>query len=306
MRISDNARVNDMMTSINLRQMKMFNLQEQISSLKRVLRPSDDPFSAHQIIGERARIGDLERYRNNVTVGLSRMKMTSSQLYSVEEILMEAADIAQSMASGVATYSAESESGAEQINVLLADLLNAANSKFGGKYLFGGKETLTAPFTANMSGSMITSVIPNPNGIDGKIYTVVGEGQTVQINVPGDTVFQPNGSGGVGDVFDHLIDLRDALQANDSAQITAQMEKIQEDLNNVISEESSLGTRINNLESKDKYLEDTWMGEKENLSVLEDLDLAEALMDLAVEETALEAALKTASDMFNQSLFNYI
>jgi flagellar hook-associated protein 3 FlgL len=285
--------------------------QEQISSGKMIRVASDDPIGAIQSMTINNSLKKVAQYGKNIDNGISFLEHTSSVLTQIEDILMEIKTIAENGASDVTT-SAERSAFAFQVDQMLQELIQAANSKYEGKFIFGGTETLSgtavnsAPFNIRMSGSSIAGVIQNPKGISGEIKRLVNDGKYVTINIAGDAVFQPNGEGGEDDIFQTIIKLRENLLANDGNEIQKRIRELDNEFDLLVGQNTLAGSKVVRMQLISDQLEDLKVIHKEHLSNIEDTDVAEAIMRLQIQEVTLQATLNASSRILQKSLLDYI
>ncbi len=286
---------------------KLQRVQEKIATGRNYRLPSENPIAATQIVHFRSKIAESEQYRRSIDNGIAWNEMTSSVLMQVEELLSEILDVSDAVSSGVAT-SAERLQAASAINSLLEELVMAANRRFKDKHLFGGTETLTVPFTIeyDAGGELITGVTQNPNGIDGLWGYLVSEVDTVVINTPGDEVFQPNGEGADDDVFEILVRLRQAHEDQDFDAMALEEERLREAILHITSVDSSVGNRINHLESLGEDLDAAVLSYDAQRSKLEDANIAEAIIEFNVAENIYHAALASTARILQFSLVDFI
>jgi len=282
-------------------------VQGRISTGRNYTLISEDPVATTQIVHFEGQIAETEQYRRAVDSGLVWNEMTSSVLTQVEELLMEILDVSEQLSHASAT-SGERAQGASTLNSLLEELVMAANRQFKGKYLFGGTETLTVPFTANTdaAGVFISGVSQNPDGIGGVWGHLVSEVDTVEINTPGDEVFQPSGAGAVNDVFQVVVRLRQALAAHDFSAMGLEEERLREAVLHVADINAGLGNRLNQLERIGESLDTIALDYDEYRSKLEDTDIAKALVEFNIAESVYQAALASTARILRLSLVNFM
>jgi flagellar hook-associated protein 3 FlgL len=288
-------------------QLVMKNLekpQSQVTSGKRITNISDDPVDAARIVNLKASLAKQNQYSSNISSTLDWMNTTSSTLESILDILQEVDDLISTLSAP--TTSAERANSTVEVDMLLSNLVSTANSKLLGKYIFGGNETLTAPFTAEYSGNQITSVTQNPDGIDATRNVRLNDVDTVEVNVPGDRVFQPNGVGEDGDVFNILAQLRTALENNDSEGMKTVQENLDTAIKRIASDNASLGGTISRLEDLKTRLDDETVLTEEQRSALEDADIAQAAYEYNQAELIYQAALAATSRVIQISLVNFL
>jgi len=310
-RITNPMLINRNLLYINENTSKLQKIQEQIASGKMIRVASDDPIGSTKSMYLQSELKKITQYNKNLVDGIGYMEQTSSILTQVENILLEIKEIAESASTEITT-SAEKKALSFQVNQLLEELIQFSNTKFGGKFIFGGTETLSgakpnpAPFNIRMSGNVIAGIITNPAGIDGVMQRIVGDGKTISVNISGEDVFLPGGTGSASDIFTTLIKLRDNLNANDTPEIRLRVSELDKQLNQVTSQNTLVGAKVNRMQLIQNQLDELKLVQKEHLSSIEDTDIAEAILKLNTQEIAFQAALQTSSKILRQSLLDYI
>jgi flagellar hook-associated protein 3 FlgL len=153
----------------------LFTLQEQATTGSRVNRPSDDPMASASILNLQSENTVLENYLKSLADTISTLNVSSSVLQQITSALNQAKTSITQVTSG--TYDDESrQRTAEAIDNTLEQLVQLANTKNNGQYLFGGSDTGSAPFAVTRTNGKITSV------------TYQGSSENLNINVsPGVT-----------------------------------------------------------------------------------------------------------------------
>ncbi|WP_148716331.1 flagellar hook-associated protein FlgL [Chitinolyticbacter meiyuanensis] len=119
------------------------------------------------------------------------------------------------------------------------------------------------------------------------------------------------------DVFTVLADLSTALksyktdgtgtgQATFQNQLNNVISNLSNSLDNVLTTQASIGSRMNETESVRSTNEDINLQYSQTLTKLQDLDWAQAISDFAQNQTLLEAARTSFSKVQGLSLFQYI
>jgi flagellar hook-associated protein 3 FlgL len=186
MRISTANSYDASLDALVRRQTALTDMQEQLSTTKRVNHASDDPAAAGR--AERALASEKRADASQRAVDASKTAMTLS-----ESALGDASDLMQQIreamvASGNASYSdAERASLANQIQGLRDQLLSVANRTDGsGTHLFGGQGSDQAPFVDTTSGVQF-------RGVGGKVDAASGE--PLPLTVDGDNAWMRARSG---------------------------------------------------------------------------------------------------------------
>jgi flagellin-like hook-associated protein FlgL len=130
----------------------------------------------------------------------------------------------------------------------------------------------------------------------------IGTGQTVPTNVAGDRAFT---SGGV-DIFAGVKQLISALRGNDGQGITEALGDLNRGVSQMAAIQGEVGATSNRPTTSAAQLEDTKGFFLQSLSQTEDVDLAKAISDLTLQQFAIEAASRTLTKVFENSLLNYL
>jgi flagellar hook-associated protein 3 FlgL len=146
-------------STLQQRQEALQRAQEQMTSGKRIARPSDDP--AGMAIAERALQVQtrLESVQRAVASSRTAMTLTESAIGNASDLIQSARDTLLDAGNG--SYSvAERQALAAKLGDIRKQLFSVANQTDGGSgFLFGDQNSVTPPFTDDVSGTGI-----NPGG----------------------------------------------------------------------------------------------------------------------------------------------
>ncbi|MCP4716017.1 MAG: flagellar hook-associated protein 3 [Deltaproteobacteria bacterium] len=271
-----------------------FDLNESVSSGKKVNRPSDDPVDMGKILGYRT-VGDaIKQYERNLNNGIALLNNTESSLANAEEIVMNAKVLAEQMATG--TYTADQrEMLSEQVENYIDDLIILGNTRISGRAIFSGYKTDTQTFTRDEYYNV------SYHGDNHKINFEISESTYVAVNTTGQEAFMDGTN-----VFDVLRDLRNALQDNHQHGVQRALEQLNESMQQVIQERASVGTSLAQMNSAKMTLVDFAFQTETLLSETEDTDMIDALTRLEQSGIAFEATLKSTAMITNLNLVNYV
>lgn len=110
----------------------------------------------------------------------------------------------------------------------------------------------------------------------------------------------------VESVFTHLIDLRDALRANDVSGITVAGEGLERVLSNLAETRGLVGGYAQRVDSATTREEDRSVLDQRVRSELADVDFAEASTRFSLLQTQLQAALRVTGASQQQSLLDFL
>ena len=110
----------------------------------------------------------------------------------------------------------------------------------------------------------------------------------------------------VESVFHSLIELGDALLADDVLAIGRATSRLDDDLTRANFARSDLGARLQSLDALQVRLEDEEVELRRVLSQDLDVDLVEAISNFTARQYALQASLQTTAQVLQLSLLNYL
>ena len=148
MRVTHRMLTSIFMYNLDRNRINLADLQTEIATGKRINRPSDDPAEIGRLLQLRSIVKRIEGYENNINEAKSWMVTTEKLLQDTWETFSELrSTLLRAMDD---TADAQSRKAlACHVEQLLERLLQIANSQKEGRYVFGGTETQTAPYTAS-------------------------------------------------------------------------------------------------------------------------------------------------------------
>ncbi len=277
---------------------KLSKLQEQISTGKKVNRPSDAPAGARQILSLRSETFRLDQYASNVKTATQTLNFNSSTLQGTANILQRIQELTMQGVNST-TDSDGRKAIASEINELVESVLQSANSTRLGRYIFAGTKTKTVPFEATRNGDAEISAITYQGNLE-KIEYKVGVSASAQVNQTGKEVFIDN------KLFSSIIKIRDSLASG--APLLAQNELT--NLNNahdsVLNSIAKAGGVANTLELTGNRITDTKLSLNEALATTEGADIAELVLKLTEQENIFQASLASGSVILRTSILDYL
>ncbi len=135
-------------------------LQEQLSTGKRLLRPSDDPSDVSNDLKLRSKLKQLHQLKRNIDDGLAYMQIADTAMMSMDEILQRTREL--TLQASTDTISANERLYiASEIEQLLRQAISLGNTSFKGDYIFAGTQTKIEPFPLHSSQASLTSNYTN-------------------------------------------------------------------------------------------------------------------------------------------------
>ncbi len=128
-------------------------LQQQASTGKRVLQPSDDPVAAAQIIKLERELAQYDKYDINIKVTDRRLTLQESIMSTMRTSMNRIKELLIQGSTGTLT---DSDRGSIAVNMeseveFMAGLMNSQDSQ--GEYIFAGSKGNTKPYQLQVDGS---------------------------------------------------------------------------------------------------------------------------------------------------------
>ena len=294
MRLSEQSRTHNQVRYLSDATERADRVQRQLSTNRRIDRASDDPTGAALAMQHRKNIAFESQMRRNLENGTAFLNVTESALNSATELLQRARELTVQGSTGTLGPN-EKTSIATEMNQLIQQLAQVANTNFGGAYIFSGHQTQTAAY--QVAGNPPAAV--TWQGDTGQRIRQVSAQDAVAVNVIGDQVFEDKSA--------DLIALRDNLNANaPTTTINSSIADIDRALNSVLDARADVGARLNRFESTTSRSLDTDTNLQELRASIEDIDISETIIQFTAAQNALEAALGAIGKTANMSLLNYL
>lgn len=291
-RVTQNMMVRQSLSAIETNASRLAQSQEQLSTGRRLNRPSDSPgdtIAAMRVRGEQAA---LAQHTRNAEDGLGWLNQLDGALSSITSQVRRARDLAlQGANEGMSSASAR-EALAVEVDQLRESLIATANSQYLGRPVFGG---ITAGASAyDASGAWV--------GQAGAVNRTIGNGVSIAVNVNGPDVFGVDGAS----LFDELESLSNSLRAGDTAGIQTSITELNTRQDSIITTQAGVGIRAKRVEQVLTDATSSDLSLTSRLSDLEDADLIKAAIDVKLQEVAYQSALATSARVLSNSLLDYL
>jgi len=304
MRITDSFRFRTVKDNLNASRERLTDLQEQLATGKRLNRPSDDPESMANAMRLRSILESNFQFQDNIGDGLTQLTAQEEALNQIYNILVEVKEITIEGASDSITVRS---SLAQQLNLILDNMVEISNTSFNNKFIFGGTETLSRPFelNVNVANGLSNEQLVNYRGNTGDIKRQINEQTTIVVNLNGQEVFNQSASGGE-DIFQMIFDIKGFLEADDTQGINGKIDNVNNAIEQTLQNFLKIGTRKQLITFNDDRFITQNIQVRDALSQLEDTDFGEAFINFKSEENALNSALSAGARVVAPSLLDFL
>jgi flagellar hook-associated protein 3 FlgL len=292
--------------AMNQRQAQLIRSQEELSSGRKVISPSDDPGVAANAERNRAEQRRLEAQTRINEYAMGNLSQAESVLGSITDLMQSVRESVIQAGNGGYTAN-DRRQIATQLRVQRDELLALANRTDGnGGYLFGGMGSGSAPFV-DSGGTVLFQAQSGQRevGLGEAAVAAALDGRHLLMSLP-------NGPGAVKSVFDVLDSLATALEnpnltsPNVGTLVRSTLADIDVAMERVSTQRTDVGESLRALEARLRLAQDGKLELSSQLSSMIDIDYAKSITEFQNHQTAVSAAMRTYAQIAKMSLFDYL
>jgi len=287
--------------NLNRNMLQMQGLSEQVTTGRKINRASDDPVGITYALRYRSELSSNEQYQKNVDSALSWLDFNDTVLSQSTDVLKRVKELTVQGSNGTNPLVAL-ENIRDEVMQLKDQLLDIANSKLNGKYVFNGQKFNEMPYDPAASPPPF-----NPAAVQtdtGEVNYAVGVGVTLPVNVTGAEAFgNPGDPDNVFTVLDNVIA---ALGSGDHSAVSAQISNIESRMDKILNAQSGIGARVNRVELMQNRLKDLEINLTDLQSKAEDADFEQLLIDSKINENIYQASLSVGAKVITPSLVDFL
>lgn len=279
---------------------KLGKYQDQISTGKKITKPSDDPVVAMKGMYYRTGLTEIDQYKRNLSElyvwmdnSEAGVEQTNDSLQRVRELTLQAKNDTNTPE--------DRQAIAKEMEQIKEDIVNVANTQVNGRYIFHGTDVSNPPVTNGKNGQapQVADNIKNNSAAIDNYNVEVSRGVSLKANISPGTVFSQ-------DLFDTLQGIQSSLESGDSSELDSFLTKLDGSIDSINAERSELGARYNRLEMVESRIDQQQVVASKILSDNEDIDMEQAITDLTVQESVHRAALSVGARIMQTSLMDFL
>jgi flagellar hook-associated protein 3 FlgL len=274
-------------------------VRSRISSGKELQRASDGPARALAALDQRQALRRSEQFGRNAADARTWLTIADSALTGAVETVSHVRTLVVQGRNASADPGARAALAAE-VRAARENLLQQANTTHLGRPIFAGTAATTAAYDA--TGAYV--------GDGGTVQRTIAPSVTVQVNRTGPAVFgaatTPPAAPIDGDVFQLLDAIATALDSGDLSALGSGLDRLAAAAHRLETAQVELGARSRQVEDVMSRSEVIDLDRRHALSELEDVDIAQALIDARAREFNHQAALSVSGRLLNSSLLDFL
>lgn len=148
MRVTQSMLTNNNLKYISNSYSDLQRLSDQITTGKKITKPSDDPVVAMKGMRYRTQVAEIKQYQRNLNEGYNWMENADTALDSANQILQKIRELTVQASND--TYDETARKNiVNEMTTLQEQLVTLAETKVGDKYIFNGTDTASSPMNLN-------------------------------------------------------------------------------------------------------------------------------------------------------------
>ena len=312
MRVTNSMMISQLMKNLNRNLKRMETQQYQLATGKQIVRPSQDPVGITRSLQARTELSKIEQYSKNVDDAQAWLTQSETALSEMNSLITRAYELAVDGANSSKTPE-DRQAIAKEIEQLMNQLLESANTTYAGRSVFGGYNTAEKPFVVNgndllYNGQKIADLadpdfLPDPLPDAEKIQYEIGAGVRMDIGMPGPEIL------GVGDdnLYAVFAGLFQALNAGtDTDRINEYIGKLQDQQEEILSHLAEVGGKTNRLDLIKSRLEADELNYTGVKSQVEDVDHEKVIMEFLMAEIVYRSSLSVGARIIQPTLVDFL
>ncbi|MBE9525399.1 MAG: flagellar hook-associated protein FlgL [Proteobacteria bacterium] len=318
MRVATTTAYSQAVNSMNSQNYTLNKTMQQISTGQRILVPSDDPAASARVLGLNQAKERTEQFQDNIAALKSALEVEETSLNSIVNSLQRVRELA--IQANNDTYDANQRKDmAVEVQQGLEAIVGFANmTNGGGDFLFGGYDNRNIPFVMDVSGTTVTYT-----GDQGQQFLQIGSARQIASGDNGFDMFMSiKGSDNGSDPADNIpmsvfaivseletamdTDLGTAGTEDFHDSVLRSIANLDKAIGQIVDAQAAIGARLNATDAQESVNEDYLIQVASTLSTTQDLDYAEAISRLELEQVGLQAAQQSFTKIQSLSLFNYL
>jgi len=273
----------------------------ELSSGKKILEPSDDPYGASRVIDLNSQIEGLNSYGGAVQDGIAWTQAASGAMSNIGEVVQRVRELLVEASNGTFNEGDLHNIGVE-VTQLTEAVKQAANTQYAGQYVFSGTLTTTAPYKAGAEDAF--------QGNTEGIARSIGPNATVEVSSKLSEVLGSGTGAADGKLLDTLRTiaqhLGEATPESRAALNTTDLKNLDNNMESLIQLEATNGSTTDQLKTAATRIETLENALTKALSNTQDANIAQVSIAYSSEQAAYSAALRAGANIIQESLLNFL
>ena len=274
-------------------------IQQRIATGRNILKTSDDPAVGAKVSFTKDQKILLERYNSNIVRAQNRLSQAENAVGIGVNVLQRVYELGIQARNGT-NNAGDRKVIAMEVRNLRDQMLSLANSRdTNGQYIFAGYKVDSKPFVADENGDVLHV------GDRGVHELQISDNQRISTSLDGADVFiRVPGEEAVETVFATLDSMVSSLESGEMED--EHIDRVNRALDHFSLQQTKLGSQMNRADLQREVNDKRLLLMNEDISNLEDADIAKLVTELQAKLVSRNAAQQTFIKIAQENLFNYI
>ncbi|GAJ43935.1 flagellar hook-associated protein FlgL [Parageobacillus thermoglucosidasius NBRC 107763] len=294
MRVTQFMLANNMLRNLSNSYERLGKYQEQLVTGKKISRPSDDPVVAMKGIAYREDLARVKQYQRNIGEVHNWIDSADDALDKAGLALQRVQELVVQASTDTATPE-DRKKIADEIEQIQKHIVDVANTKVGGKYIFNGADTKN-PLFIGYPGEMGFAVNGNQSDVEIEVF----DGIKLDVNIDGKTLFT-----GIIGMLDNLKTVLNDPNSTGNT-ISSHLSQVEAQQDALLAARSELGAKQNRVEMMENRLSTQEVIATKLMSNNEDIEYEKTITDLITQESVHRVALSVGARIIQPTLVDFL
>lgn len=303
MRITSEVMVTRSLDRLQSRLQAYERSQSELATGQRILRPSDDPGGARRAMSLRAAMESRQQELRNAADAQGWLNNTDGQLQSAISRVRRVRDLTVNAAT--LQDPGQKQAIATEIRSIADELVGIANTRHMGRPLFGGFAADDA-VTVAAGPPVDVTFLPAADDPVEEVRRRVSDTEQVRVNVTAAEWLGASATEPGTDLISTLHALAGEIVSGDQAATSGRLNDIDRAMDTIAASLADVGAAGNQVASATARAEDSLLTMRTELSDVQDVDVAQGMMELQIQEIGYQATLQALSQALPPSLVSFL
>ncbi|CAM4476945.1 flagellar hook-associated protein 3 FlgL [Paenibacillus endophyticus] len=299
LRITQGMMHSQLSRNINTNLKSMASIQQQASSGLKLNKASDDPVGITYSLRYRSELSSNEQFEKNTGQAASWLDFTDTVINQAGDIMQRLKELTAQASNGTNPQEAL-DAVKSEVAELKNQMIDIANSKMNGKYIFNGEMFDRIPYDTTNPLFDAKAIVTDNTSVNYSVGTDVKIG----ISLTGNDVF--GAANAADNVFAVIDRITTQLNNGNYNGISSEIPNIESSYDRMLNGRAQIGAKANRVELMQARIADFKLSLTDMQSKVEDADLEQVLIDSTTSQTIYEASLSVGAKVISKSLVDFL
>ncbi len=306
MRISTNMVNADFLNNLATTTNKVQSTMNQLASLKEVNKASDNPLLVSKILDLNVSISQNSSYATTISDAKDWTATQDGALQLVEKSMNNIRNIVVDVNNSGTLTDSEFKAYRSELQQEIGTVVDAMNTNYDGRYIFGGSKTTEPPFEVMKDANGEVNGLKY-NGDETNLAREISNGVSINLLTNGNSVMNAQGAGkDLGTFFNELVADLDKHDEASIADLSKKLGEVDVFKNNIVNYNTRIGAIENRIDAAKDRNDSEKITLKNTLSTRQDVDIAQKYMEYQNQMLAYKSTLAMGTKIMQTTVLDYM